>query len=990
MRCPLPDLPLRDMLKDFNITKLRFYSINDENKTSLHSNFLQGLHLLRNLRIEQTEIESIPSDIFSSSPKLVDISLTNNNLKHLPEAVFQQTQNLAALDLGGNNLTTLPNKIFFNLTKLRRMYLYNNNLTSLPADCFAGLKNVTILELRNNALTKLPPGIFGDMIGLKQLGLSGNNFITLSSELFRNNTNITVLNLSKIRFKYLPEDLLKGLMKLEQFKVPDCNMTSFPNDFFYHAKNLKHVTLYNNRLKTISPLLFSRNKKLETLKMEMNDLTNLTYGMFKGLFNLKYLLLTGNNIRNVAPDTFKDLIALEKLLLNRNEIVSLDNDVFSTILNIEYIDLSHNRIIASLFTHFIHLSKLQNLNLSFNNLTSVPSVENLVQLKKVDLRKNQIHTLKPTTDASASIRYLLQYNNISTIDLSIIKILVWVSKDNKLRTDLRMNQGEQAFPNPSTYYVSNNPMNCDCTISDLIIYLKKMAVLFIGSVPIRFDTNNLLCAEPRLMKGQKVIELEPNEPTCLIVEKCPKDCTCSYRNVNRTTKVQCENMILRSLPSELPHNTSVLHFKNVSMTDKHLSMLREEMYDNVTHLHFGHNMISMFPEEYLPAKLKLLDLRFNSLEAMPKWLPKYSKRHAVDYYFGNNSWVCNCSALSFKSWLTQNHKHVRDIKNIVCSTKGKFKGPLLQIPDTELCPQSSYAPKELLISSITSIIVISVLIIIIAILYYKQKQNIVIFLFTHNMCQLFFKEEDVDEDKLFDAFISYSYHNRDFVIDHLIPELEQKEPRYNLCIHERNFMPGKSIVENIINAIELSRRTVIILSNEFVESDWGMLEFSVAHHQMLKDCINRVVIVMMDEISEKSISVKELQFFLSTKTYLKKEELWFWDKLRYALPRRPLQQKNKDGPLLVLPNLDQQRKLKPKIEEVNIEINDKIAKKLSTVDNNVSDHPNNSSEQKLNGLINPIFTDDMKFSKQAVIQMEPRGKNPQLCMTAPTVKENLI
>lgn len=197
-----------------------------------------------------------------------------------------------------------------------------------------------------------------------------------------------------------------------------------------------------------------------------------------------------------------------------------------------------------------------------------------------------------------------------------------------------------------------------------------------------------------------------------------------------------------------------------------------------------------------------------------------------------------------------------------------------------------------------------------------------------------FKDDDNTEGKKFDAFISYSFHDSDFVINELVPELELTDPKYTLCIHERNFIPGTAISENIMNATALSRRTVVILSNNFLQSDWGMLEFRCAHQKMLEGHGNQIVIVMLDEISDSMLSKthKDLQLCLSTKTYLKRDETHFWAKLRHVLPKQPLQIHNggdKNEPLLVLPDYELQQKLKPKIKEINNEINEKMKLKLS-------------------------------------------------------------
>ena len=40
---------------------------------------------------------------------------------------------------------------------------------------------------------------------------------------------------------------------------------------------------------------------------------------------------------------------------------------------------------------------------------------------------------------------------------------------------------------------------------------------------------------------------------------------------------------------------------------------------------------------------------------------------------------------------------------------------------------------------------------------------------------------------LYDVFISYSQEQHDWVTQQLIPELEEKNPKLKVCIHERDF-----------------------------------------------------------------------------------------------------------------------------------------------------------------------------------------------------------
>ena len=84
----------------------------------------------------------------------------------------------------------------------------------------------------------------------------------------------------------------------------------------------------------------------------------------------------------------------------------------------------------------------------------------------------------------------------------------------------------------------------------------------------------------------------------------------------------------------------------------------------------------------------------------------------------------------------------------------------------------------------------------------------------------------------FDAFLSYCHEDSPWVREELLPRLEDGQPRFRLCLHERDFVAGATVADNIIAAINTSRRMILILSNEFLRSHWCHLEFVLGHRKV--------------------------------------------------------------------------------------------------------------------------------------------------------------
>ena len=57
----------------------------------------------------------------------------------------------------------------------------------------------------------------------------------------------------------------------------------------------------------------------------------------------------------------------------------------------------------------------------------------------------------------------------------------------------------------------------------------------------------------------------------------------------------------------------------------------------------------------------------------------------------------------------------------------------------------------------------------------------------------------------------------------------------NLFISNRNWIAGRSIASNIIESVERSRKTVIVVSKNFAKSHWCDMEMTMAQHKIFDD-----------------------------------------------------------------------------------------------------------------------------------------------------------
>ncbi|KAJ8005521.1 hypothetical protein DPEC_G00118820 [Dallia pectoralis] len=140
----------------------------------------------------------------------------------------------------------------------------------------------------------------------------------------------------------------------------------------------------------------------------------------------------------------------------------------------------------------------------------------------------------------------------------------------------------------------------------------------------------------------------------------------------------------------------------------------------------------------------------------------------------------------------------------------------------------------------------------------------------------------------YDAFVSYNFHDEPWVLEKLLPELEDHQGR-RLCLHHRDFQPGKPIVENIADAIYGSRKTICVISRRYLESEWCSREIQVASFRLFDEQKDVLILVFLEEIPAQMLSpYHSLRRILKRRSYLswpraREHTEIFWQKLRVAL-----------------------------------------------------------------------------------------------------------
>lgn len=257
----------------------------------------------------------------------------------------------------------------------------------------------------------------------------------------------------------------------------------------------------------------------------------------------------------------------------------------------------------------------------------------------------------------------------------------------------------------------------------------------------------------------------------------------------------------------------------------------------------------------------------------------------------NNKFDCYCSRYlkemitSTKTFHLKFKKRYRYLENITCYHPEKFRG--LKITDFDVSNLCGIAETSISCDNIylQIIILMSVVIFILLIMFVIFKYRKELEILSYTRLRIKFRKPIPPESYLvkeYDAFLSYSHHDEWWVKRRLIPRLTGAPPNLRLCLHERDFKLGAFISDNIIESIDNSRHTIMIISEGFLASKWCALEFKTAFHQNLQEKNGHLIAVLMNNI-DYSLLDNDMKHYLETHTFLKQNELLFWDKLIYAL-----------------------------------------------------------------------------------------------------------
>ncbi|OWF51499.1 Toll-like receptor 13 [Mizuhopecten yessoensis] len=316
-------------------------------------------------------------------------------------------------------------------------------------------------------------------------------------------------------------------------------------------------------------------------------------------------------------------------------------------------------------------------------------------------------------------------------------------------------------------------------------------------------------------------------------------------------------------------------------------------------LNLSNNALNEFSLDLSHMKhLQYLDLTHNQLKTI-----KPDQRDQIDKLRGNNvtlnlegnRMTCSCDQLDYLKWLDHNkglfvnfHTYECEFPNGTRISFSNFDQTLTEV--TKSC--DSYIG---IIAVFGSMIVLSISLTISGIVYrYRWKLRYLFYLARIRRGGYTPVVSAVDDDDYeYDAFISYCSGDYLFVLKQVVPNLEDSKG-LKLCLHQRDFIPGQEIAQNITNAIHRSRKTVVLLSRKYLDSYWCKYEFNMARMESIYSRGGNTVVLL---VFYEDIPSRELPFtmmdLIDNESYIEYPrddthgQVVFWDKMAKSISPYP-------------------------------------------------------------------------------------------------------
>ncbi|NWS90703.1 TLR21 protein, partial [Toxostoma redivivum] len=676
---------------------------------------------------------------------------------------------------------------------------------------------------------------------------------------------MTVLNLAHNRIKRIQSQDLKQAVNLRALLLQSNKISSIDEDSFQPLAKLELLDLSNNSLAHLSPLWFGCLFSLQHLHLQGNSYRDLGQNSpFSSLRNLSSLHLGNPWFSVIRQGNFEGIELLHKLWIDGSNLSQYEQGSLKSIKEINHmiINIRDSNIFSEIVRDLLH-------SVSWLEVTEIK-----LPLEKKSLVQNSIRpfriqklTFKEAffTDQTISQAIVLLKEITSLKELEAVNCVLegkgrWNTKE--------IARSGQSFVETVTIIklmIQNFHLFFD--LKGMESQINKLKRLTIASSNVFMVPCNLA----RHFSSLLYLDFHDN----LLVNKRLNETICKGSWPSLQTLNLSQNS-LKSLEQTAKCTSRLPKLNNLDISQNNFGEIPDvcEWPENLKYLNLSSTQIPKVTT-CIPPTLEVLDVSANNLKEFELQLPFLKEL----YLTGNQlktlpgaAPIPNLVALSVRR------------NKLNGFSKEAFEGA--QVGTVHLSLMECHRS---LVVLLICVLVFLVILLLVAIGY---KYHMVWYLrMTWAWLQAKRKPKRAPpKDVCYDAFVSYSENDSDWVENTMVRELEQACPPFRLCLHKRDFVPGKWIVDNIIDSIEKSHKTLFVLSEHFVQSEWCKYELDFSHFRLFDENNDAAILILLEPIQSNVIPKRfcKLRKIMNTKTYLEwpageEQQQMFWENLKGAL-----------------------------------------------------------------------------------------------------------
>ena len=851
--------------------------------------------------------------------KEVLVSCNNVQLRHVPTLLPNET---ISLDISNNLIETIGQKNFSRYKYLRNLNLAHNQLATIQQGAFDDLHRLDCLSLMNNSIRYNEEGFmngsFRQLKNLKKLNIQQH----FADEDFKNEDYSfqAFVDLEQLETLYLdgiPNQKLGTVFQnMKQLKsitfnkqIERCHLVNLTQDFFPKNLVLTNVTINHCDLETIQSKTFESLTHLRYLDLSYNE--KLTFSslinILAGLDKTNIEILKLNNIHKTTGSCnrftveqslgFKNL-SLKEIYFESNRLTSFEKGAVCNIpASLKTISLRDNALMQDDYIsdaiHYLqgstHIENVivadQFLNRYIDNFLSKRLAQNSRSVKqgKDKPQKNLDGEYDITKDAdsqtksSQSPAVYTRSNELAT------PYALW--SDVSYRFKRHFAQSKNAisnFYNIGSMFKTNitkHILPWSITIPLSLRYVDASNMKYrIALPPLNLSTPNTL----QKLNFSMNLYFEWNGPLHGFDNLTTLDLSwnlCSHMDSNffiSMTGLQFLNLSRNFLDTSLNADTTGTIFehqhelKDLDISQNNLINLPKPFFKGLESLEVlnlsGNRLKDISVDLNSITKLRKLDLSDNKLETIGKSLRDDLERQGkLIMNLDKNPLKCDCGHMEFVKWMSDSKINFENRDVYVCEF-GENQRNLSTVESRKLFNELqkkcfNYTP--LIVVGTASI---SLILTIIggSLTYYSRWNLRYMYYFAKYKARgnkdrrAGYEPIAANEEELTDVNVSYADEDSQFVVQKIHTELEENRG-LKLYIRDRNAEAGKYICDNIFDAIENTKKTLIILSEAYLRHKWCVFEMNMIGIKALKSDSDLVCVLMLEDVPHRELPLKILR-----------------------------------------------------------------------------------------------------------------------------------